>query len=86
VERQLAPHPSLKPQAFLRQIVWSALPLGKGILLDPFMGSGSTIAAALHLGYQSIGIEIDAEYFNMANSVISALAALPTNASPKRAT
>jgi DNA modification methylase len=76
VERQIAPHPSLKPQAFIRQIVWAALPLGKGVLLDPFMGSGSTIAAALHLGYQSIGIEIDPEYFNMAQSAIPALSAL----------
>lgn len=41
-ERALAPHPSLKPQAFMRQLVRSALPLGKGIVLDPFMGAGST--------------------------------------------
>ena len=45
-EYEVAPHPSLKPQQFLRKIVRAALPLGKGIILDPFMGSGSTIAAA----------------------------------------
>ena len=82
MERELAPHPSLKPQAFIRQVVWAALPLGKGVLLDPFMGSGSTVAAASHLGYESIGIEIDLEYFNMAKSAIRALAALEVNESP----
>ena len=86
VERQLAPHPSLKPQAFVRQIVWAALPFGKGVLLDPFMGSGSTIAAALRLGYESIGIEIDPEYFNMAQSAIPALAALQVKGSSEPAT
>jgi site-specific DNA-methyltransferase (adenine-specific) len=45
-ERAIAPHPSLKPQAFMRQIVRAALPLGVGTILDPFMGAGSTIAAA----------------------------------------
>ena len=44
-ERRLAPHPSLKPQAFLRQIVHAVLPLGEGVVLDPFAGSGSTLAA-----------------------------------------
>jgi len=78
-ERRIAPHPSLKPQAFVRQIVRAALPLGQGILLDPFMGSGSTIAAAMNLGYQSIGIEIDREYFHMAQTAIPKLAALRSN-------
>jgi DNA modification methylase len=75
-ERQLAPHPSLKPQRFLRQIVRAALPLGEGVILDPFMGSGSTIAAALACGLNSIGIENSAEYFRMAQRAIPTLAAL----------
>src|SRR6185503_16172150 len=41
-EREIAPHPSLKPQAFMRQIVRAILPMGKGVILDPFMGGGST--------------------------------------------
>jgi len=65
-ERNLAPHPSLKPQAFLRQIVHAVLPLGKGVILDPFAGAGSTLAAAEAVGYQSIGIEKDAYFFDMA--------------------
>ncbi len=75
-ERALAPHPSLKPQGFLRQIVRASLPLGEGVLLDPFMGSGSTIAAASRLGVFSIGIECNPEYFRMAETGIPRLAAL----------
>src|SRR6266567_5118683 len=62
-EREIAAHPSLKPQAFLRQVVRAALPLGEGLVLDPFMGGGSTVAAAIAMGYSSIGLEKDPEYF-----------------------
>lgn len=75
-ERAIAPHPSLKPQNFLRQIVRAALPLGKGTILDPFMGSGSTIAAATTCGLNSIGLEVRDEYFCMAKSAIPKLAEL----------
>lgn len=79
VERAIAPHPSLKPQQFLRQIVRSALPLGEGVILDPFMGSGSTIAAAAACGLKSIGLEINPEYYEMAVTAIPRLAALEVN-------
>ena len=62
-ERELAPHPSLKPQAFLRQLVRGVLPLGEGIVLDTFAGAGSTLAACNVVGYGSIGIERDRDYF-----------------------
>jgi site-specific DNA-methyltransferase (adenine-specific) len=75
-ERKIAPHPSLKPQAFLRQIVRAALPFGEGTILDPFMGSGSTIAAASACGLDSIGLEANEEYFQMARKAIPALARL----------
>ncbi|HLN98643.1 MAG TPA: DNA methyltransferase [Pyrinomonadaceae bacterium] len=75
-EREIAPHPSLKPQNFLRQIVRASLPLGEGRILDPFMGSGSTIAAAEACGLASIGLEVREEYFAMAQSAIPKLAAL----------
>jgi site-specific DNA-methyltransferase (adenine-specific) len=73
-ERRLVPHPSLKPQAFMRRIVRASLPLGEGIVLDPFMGAGSTIAACVAVGYHGIGVELDAAYFDMASSAIPALA------------
>jgi len=49
-EREVAAHPSIKPQSLMRRLVWASLPLGEGIVLDPFMGSGSTIAAAESVG------------------------------------
>lgn len=76
LERTIAPHPSLKPQHFLRQIVRASLPMGEGIILDPFMGSGSTIAAATACGLKSVGLEKNAEYFLMAVSAIPRLTAL----------
>jgi DNA modification methylase len=75
-ERALAPHPSLKPQAFLRQVVRAVLPLGEGIVLDPFAGSGSTLAAANALGYCSIGIECDARYAEIAQKALPELSSL----------
>jgi len=75
-ERRIAPHPSLKPQAFMRRLVHAALPLGEGIVLDPFMGGGSTIAACVAVGYEAIGIERDPAYFEMARSAIPVLAGL----------
>jgi DNA modification methylase len=78
-ERDLAPHPSLKPQSFMRQIVRASLPLGKGVVLDPFMGAGSTIAAAIACGYESIGIESDPTYFAIAKKSIPQLAKLSAN-------
>lgn len=75
-ERDLAPHPSLKPQAFLRQLVRGVLPLRRGVILDPFAGSGSTLAAAEAVGYESLGVEKDSDYFNAAAKAIPKLAEL----------
>lgn len=75
-ERAVAPHPSLKPQHFMRQIVRASLPLDRGTILDPFMGSGSTIAAATACGLHSIGLESVREYFDMAVTAIPSLAAI----------
>lgn len=69
-ERGIANHPSLKPQAFLRQIVYAALPLGTGVIVDPFMGSVSTVAAALAMNLQCIGIERQSDYYEMAKHAI----------------
>lgn len=75
-EKQIAPHPSLKPQRLMRYLVRASLPLGEGVVLDPFMGSGATIAAAENLGLSSVGLELDATYFEMATEAIPSLAAL----------
>ena len=78
-ERILAKHPSLKPQALMRFLVRSSLPLGTGVVLDPFMGSGSTIAAAANLGIRSVGVEVSSRYFRMARFGIPKLIDFETN-------
>jgi site-specific DNA-methyltransferase (adenine-specific) len=78
-ERDIAPHPSLKPQSFLRQIVYAALPLGKGVIADTFMGSGSTVAAAEAVGVECIGVERHTDYFEIAKDAIPRLASLRFN-------
>lgn len=76
-EREVSDHPSLKPQSFLRQIVHASLPLGEGVIADPFMGSGSTVAAAEAVGVSCIGVERHAEYYEAAPDVIRTLSSLP---------
>lgn len=80
-EKRIAPHPSLKPQEFLRQVVKGSLPLGTGVVLDPFAGSGSTLAAANAVGYASLGIERDPDYVELARQSIPLLERLPAKSS-----
>jgi len=75
-ETAISDHPCLKPQHFMRLIVRALLPLGEGVVLDPFMGSGSTLAAAEAVGYDSLGVELDREYFQLAQKAVPKLAAL----------
>jgi site-specific DNA-methyltransferase (adenine-specific) len=75
-EKDIADHPTIKPQALMRQLVHAALPLGVGIIADTFMGSGSTIAAAEAVGVQAIGVERFADYYELSRKAIPKLAAL----------
>jgi site-specific DNA-methyltransferase (adenine-specific) len=79
-ERDIADHPSLKPQSLLRQLVHASLPLGEGVVLDPFMGAGSTLAAAEALEYACVGIERRVEFFTLARDAIPRLASLGSSA------
>jgi len=83
-ERDLAPHPSLKPQAFLRQVVRAVLPLGRGLVVDPFAGTGSTLAAAEAVGYESTGVEKDEHFFDMACAAIPKLIQFTPNGERER--
>jgi len=71
-------HPNLKPQYLMRELCHAALPLQEGVILDPFMGSGATIAAAHALGYDSVGIELDDTFYTMAENAIPELANVST--------
>jgi site-specific DNA-methyltransferase (adenine-specific) len=64
-ERQGVAHPTVKPLDLMAYLCRLVTPPG-GVVLDPFMGSGTTIKAAIGEGFQAIGIERDPAYFEMA--------------------
>lgn len=74
IEANLAKHPTMKPQHLLRILVRAMLPCAEGVVLDTFAGSGSTLAAAEAIGYESIGTELDAHYYEEATRLIPLLA------------
>lgn len=59
-------HVSQKPVALMRWCIQKVKPKAGGVILDPYMGSGTTGIAALSLGYRFVGCEIDAEIFDIA--------------------
>ncbi|WP_417371840.1 DNA-methyltransferase [Gelidibacter japonicus] len=75
-EKDIAPHPSLKPQKLMRKLVHASLPTGEGVIFEPFAGSGSTLAAAINVGCNAIGCERDKEYFEIAKEAIPKLSRL----------
>ena len=64
-ERQGVTHPTVKPLDLMAYLCRLVTPPG-GTVLDPFMGSGTTIKAALSEGFSAIGIEREPSYFAMA--------------------
>jgi site-specific DNA-methyltransferase (adenine-specific) len=58
-------HPAEKPVALLRQLVMRHAPAG-GMVLDPFMGTGSALVAAAECGRRAVGIELDERYCEIA--------------------
>ena len=58
-------HPTVKPLALMRYLCRLIAPPG-GVVLDPFMGSGSTLRAARDLGFKAVGIEIEEPYCEIA--------------------
>lgn len=59
------PHPTVKPTALMRYLCRLVTPPG-GVVLDPFMGSGSTGKAAVAEGFRFVGIELEPEYVTIA--------------------
>jgi len=63
-------HPTVKPTDLMRYLCRLVTPPG-GVVLDPFMGSGSTGRGALLEGFRFVGIEREAEYFAIAQARIA---------------
>jgi site-specific DNA-methyltransferase (adenine-specific) len=73
-------HPTVKPTALMRYLCRLITPPG-GIVMDPFMGSGSTGKAAIIEGFRFTGCELEAEYCEIARARITA-AQLPLFTNP----
>ena len=63
-------HPTVKPTELMRYLCRLVTPPG-GVVLDPFMGSGSTGKAAVLEGFRFIGCELSPEYLNIAQARIN---------------
>ncbi len=72
-------HPTQKPEALLSRILLAASNKGD-VVLDPFLGSGTTGAVAKRLGRSFIGIERDANYVSAARARIAGVERLPAGA------
>lgn len=70
-----ADHPTQKPEAVIAPLIEYSCP-PDGLVLDPFIGSGTTARAAIQLGRQCIGIEIDPEFAEMARNPVAPRAGL----------
>jgi len=72
-EEQALNHPAMFPTMLCERLILTFLRRrGKHRILDPFMGSGSTLVAARTLGKVGIGLEINAEYISMAKARLDA--------------
>ena len=69
-DRDGSTHPTMKPTDLMRYLCRLVTP-PNGVILDPFMGSGSTGKAAKLEGFQFIGIELDKAYFDIASKRIA---------------
>ncbi|MFD0726163.1 DNA methyltransferase [Lysobacter brunescens] len=78
-EEAVGDHPTQKPQHILRILARSLLPLGKGVILEPFAGSGSTVAACEAIGYDSVGVELDAHHYGNLRKNIDLLKSMYPN-------
>ena len=64
-------HPTVKPLALMKYLCKLATP-PKGIILDPFVGSGTTCVGAKELGFGYIGIEKESKYAEIARRKVEA--------------
>ena len=63
-------HPTVKPTALMAYLCRLITPTG-GVVLDPYMGSGSTGKAAMSEGFRFTGIELDKDYFDIATARVN---------------
>jgi modification methylase len=72
-------HPTQKPEALLHRVILSCTQPGE-VVLDPFLGSGTTAAVAKRLGRRFIGIEREERYAAGARARLAAVEPMPESA------
>ncbi|HPO06769.1 MAG TPA: DNA methyltransferase, partial [Candidatus Pacearchaeota archaeon] len=68
---EIMKHPTQKPYELSKKLIKSAMPKKNGVVLVPFVGTGSECAAAKELGQSYIGFEINPDYVRLAEKMIS---------------
>lgn len=76
-EKQFGKHPTQKPLALLERILLASTEPGD-LVLDPFVGSGTTCVAALLNGRRSIGVDFEKKYLQIARRRIEAVVSQPS--------
>ena len=71
INHEIVKHPTQKPLELCRKLIKSAMPKNDGVVLVPFVGSGSECAIAKELGQNYIGFEINPDYIKLAERVIT---------------
>ena len=66
VEHEIMKHPTQKPLELSKKLIKSAMPKKNGVVLVPFVGTGSECVAAKELGQNYIGFELNPDYIRMA--------------------
>jgi site-specific DNA-methyltransferase (adenine-specific) len=64
-------HPTVKPVALMKYLIGLVVPKG-GVVLDPFLGSGTTAVAAIEEGVEWIGCEREPEYVEIIKARVAA--------------
>lgn len=67
---EIMKHPTQKPFELSKKLIKSAMPKKDGVVLVPFVGTGSECAAAKELGQDYVGIEINPDYVRLAEKLV----------------
>jgi len=70
-KHEIIKHPTQKPLEISRKLILSAMPKKEGIVLVPFVGTGSECVAAKELGQSYIGFEINPDYIRIAEKFLN---------------
>lgn len=77
-QHNIVKHPTQKPLELSRKLIMSCMPARDGVVLVPFVGSGSECVAAKELGLSYVGFELNPEYVRIANQALESTKGAPT--------